>query len=236
MISVCIATYNGEKYIKEQLESILYQLSEDDEVIISDDGSKDRTINVIEELHDKRVKIYHNSGLHGFTCNFSNALRYASGDYIFLSDQDDIWKENKVHVILKQLKQYDLVCHNADLVDGEGDLLGMTYFESTHNHKSFFSNLWKTRWLGCCMAFRRNVLEYCMPIPNSVVGHDYWIGMLSMLKFKYVFLDVSLLFYRRHGGNASSSSGKSHESWYYKVFKKRLRLLILLSKKIIFDT
>ena len=83
MISVCMATYNGEKFIESQLKSILSQLSEDDEVIISDDDSTDRTLEIVRRLSDKRIKIYHHETDHGFTRNFENALKYAKGDYIF---------------------------------------------------------------------------------------------------------------------------------------------------------
>lgn len=95
MISVCMATYNGEEYIKEQLESILCQLGEMDEIIISDDGSTDNTLNIIESYNDSRIKIHINTGKHGFVYNFENALQKAKGEYIFLSDQDDIWLPEK---------------------------------------------------------------------------------------------------------------------------------------------
>ena len=95
MISVCIATYNGEKYLREQLDSILPQLAESDEVIVSDDGSTDGTIDLITSLNDPRIKIVSNSGRKGYVGNFENALKHTTGDYIFLSDQDDIWYPNK---------------------------------------------------------------------------------------------------------------------------------------------
>ena len=94
MISVCIATYNGEKYIKEQLLSILPQLGKKDEVIISDDHSTDNTLDIVKGLNDNRIKIVMNNREKGYTSNFENALSYAIGDYIFLSDQDDIWMSN----------------------------------------------------------------------------------------------------------------------------------------------
>ena len=93
-ISVCIATYNGAKYIEEQVQSILYQLSEKDEIINSDDGSKDNTLAIIKSLNDARIKVIHNTLKHGLVSNFENAIKHADGDYIFLSDQDDIWTSN----------------------------------------------------------------------------------------------------------------------------------------------
>ena len=89
-ISVCIATFNGEKFIQEQIQSILPQLGEDDEIVVSDDGSTDRTMEILELFKDKRIRLLVNEGKHGFIWNFENALRKAKGDVIFLCDQDDI--------------------------------------------------------------------------------------------------------------------------------------------------
>ncbi|MDE5758415.1 MAG: glycosyltransferase, partial [Allobaculum sp.] len=91
MISVCIATYNGERYIETQIRSILDQLNEDDEIIISDDSSTDRTLDIIRSLNDSRIKLFAGNKFHSRTFNFENALKQATGDFIFLSDQDDIW-------------------------------------------------------------------------------------------------------------------------------------------------
>lgn len=226
MVSVCMATYNGEKYLKEQLTSILCQLSEEDEIVISDDGSSDCTEELISSFHDNRIIYIHNSKEHGFVNNFENSLRHAQGDIVMLSDQDDIWEPNKVSIILEKLKQYDLVVHDAEMIDSDGKSLGKTYFSIMHRYNSFFANLWKTRWLGCCMAFKKEVLCECLPFPKKIVGHDYWIGMYGMIKFRYCFLDEVLIKYRRHGNNVSSSSEKSNKSLWFRLFSKRYYLLL----------
>jgi glycosyltransferase involved in cell wall biosynthesis len=228
-----MATYNGEQYIKLQLESILSQLGPSDEVVISDDGSNDNTRDVVLALGDNRIRLLVNSGSHGFVSNFENALRNARGEIIFLSDQDDIWLEGKVRTVTNALKNYDLVVHDALLIDGDGYFLGKTYYSTLHHKASFFANLWKTRWLGCCMAFRRQVVDYCLPIPPKIVGHDYWIGMLGMLKFRYCFMDEILVSYRRHGNNTSPSGEKSTNSMFYKLVTKRMTILVALLKKTI---
>ena len=115
MVSVCIATYNGVNYIREQLVSILCQLSSHDEIIISDDGSTDNTIDVLESIRDLRIKIIYNKGRHGVVPNFENALRNSTGDFIFFADQDDIWDEHKVARCMTALKDADLVVHNANV-------------------------------------------------------------------------------------------------------------------------
>lgn len=226
MISVCMATYNGEKYIKQQVESILCQLSANDEIIVSDDGSKDDTLGIIKSLNDPRIHIYINEGKHGFVGNFNNAFLHAKGDYIFLSDQDDYWLPGKVKTVMGYLTNgIDLVTHNADLVDGEGRYLGSDYFSHLHSKTGFWANMWKTRFLGCCMCFNRKVLDKCMPMPKHIVAHDYWIGMMALKHFNVKFIDDKLLCYRRHGGNVSPSSEKSNESWWYRIVEKRGYLL-----------
>lgn len=233
MISVCMATYNGGKYIKEQIDSILPQLGENDELVVSDDGSKDNTFSIIESYGDERIKLLYNHDKHGFVGNFENALKQCKGDYIFLSDQDDIWKENKVSVVMEKLKDYSLVIHDAEIVDGKGNSKGYTYSSGMHHSSSFLMNLWKTRWLGCCMAFRKDVLEYCLPFPENIVGHDYWIGMMGMLKFKYLFMPEVLMCYRRHGENVSPSGEKSPNSLFYKLFVKRWNLMKSIVKRLL---
>lgn len=228
-----MTTYNGEKYIKEQLESILMQIGHDDELIISDDGSQDHTLDIISSCQDKRIVLLQNQGKRGFVGNFENALSHSKGDVIFLADQDDVWKPNKMEVIKEKLQQYDLVIHDAEMIDGDGHLLGKTYYSTLHHRKDFLSNLWKTRWLGCCMAFRREVLEASLPFPSNIVGHDYWIGMLGMLKFRYCFMDDILICYRRHGNNTSPSGEKSTNSFFYKLITKRLNIAIALLKRYI---
>lgn len=226
MISVCMATYNGERYLKLQLESILCQLSADDEVIISDDGSKDQTFSIIESFHDPRIHVYQNEGVHGFVGNFNNAFQHVKGDYIFLSDQDDVWMPNKVKTVMKYItNEVDLVTHNAHLIDGEGKDLGSDYFSHLHNKTGFWANLWKTRFLGCCMCFKRKVLDKSMPMPLGVTGHDYWIGMMALKHFNVKYIEDKLICYRRHGGNASPSGEQSHESWWYRIVEKRGYLL-----------
>lgn len=225
MISVCMATYNGSKYIKEQVESIIPQLTDEDELVVSDDGSKDDTLKILSAFRDKRIKVYLNTGEHGFVKNFENSLNHSEGDVIFLSDQDDIWKPDKVKRIIPLLDNYDLIVHDAELIDGEGKSLCKTYYSLMHEKTGFLANLWKTRWLGCCMVFKRDVLNVCLPFPEGIVGHDYWIGMMGMVKFKYCFLNDVMISYRRHNSNVSTSSEASSNSILYKLVTKRLNII-----------
>jgi len=124
MISVCMATFNGEKYIKEQINSILIQLDYKDELIISDDGSTDKTMEIIHKFDDKRIKLFENKNMHGYAHNFENALKQATGDYIFFSDQDDVWLPNKVEIMLPHLKADNFVISDAYVTNEELEIKG----------------------------------------------------------------------------------------------------------------
>ena len=134
------------------------------------------------------------------------------------------------------MQNSDLIVHNAELIDSKGNSFKKDYYSCLHNRTDFLANLWKTRFLGCCMAFNRTVLEDCLPFPRKIVAHDYWIGMYSLCKYKVEFIPDILLSYRRHGNNVSQSSEKSNNSIYYKIFIKRLNLLVNLFLKYATNT
>lgn len=172
MISVCIATYNGEKYIKEQLKSVLLQLSVNDEVVVSDDGSNDNTVELIQSFSDSRIKLLLKNRFSSPVRNFENALKHAKGDYIFLCDQDDIWFPGKVKTMLSYLKQYDLVVSDCKVVDADLNVISESFFSGRLSGKGFWKNLIKNTYLGCCMAFRNEVLHYVLPFPDKIAMHD----------------------------------------------------------------
>lgn len=232
-ISVCIATYNGEKYIKEQLESILSQIGENDEVIISDDSSTDNTVEIINSFNDCRIKIYKNTKEKGYTRNFENALEKANGDVIFLSDQDDVWVENKVNKMIKILEKYDFAVSDNYIVNENLEVISKSHFEVYKTSKGFIRNLLLPRYVGACMAFKKNVLQKSLPFPNNakLSAHDYWISLIAEMYFKCYKLDEQLLLYRRHGANASSGGEKSKNSLSHKL-KVRIYTLINLLKRV----
>lgn len=231
-ISVCMATYNGEKYIKEQLNSILLQLSENDEVIITDDISTDKTVDIIKSFNDNRIKIYVNNKKLGATANFNESLSKASGDIIFLSDQDDIWLDSKVSTSLEHLKIYDLIVTNCKVVDENLNITHESYFNVVGSGNGLVKNLYKSTYLGCCLAFNRKVLDAILPIPNNLMMyHDWWIGFIAEQKFKVYFESKPLLLYRRHGNTTSSTVGKSKNNLFFKI-KSRWQLLTLGLKRL----
>lgn len=217
MISVCIATYNGEKFIKEQIASILVQLHANDEIIISDNGSTDNTLKIISEFIDERIKVFHYDINKDLIRNFENALNKCNGDYIFLSDQDDFWMAEKVSRMMSFLYSNDVVICDCQLINEEGNMFESSFYKINGSKKGFFHNLTHNSYLGCCLGFRRDVLKLALPFPLDIPMHDIWIGFVAEIFFKPVFIDDQLLKYRRHGDNASSSSEKSRSNFWTKI-------------------
>lgn len=206
MISVCVAAFNGEKYIEEQILSVLRNLDSQDEIIISDDGSSDRTRRIVDDLaeKDRRIRII-DGPRKGLIKNFENAIVHSKGDIIFLCDQDDVWKDNKVKTVLDIFGNTDctLVMHDACIVDSNLRISGCSFFEFKKCKKGYWRNLIKNSYIGCCMAFKRSILDYAIPFPDNIPMHDQWIGLLSERVGKVEFCNEQLLLYRRHSNNAS---------------------------------
>ncbi len=216
LISVVLATYNGQKFIEQQLQSIITQLPLDSEIIISDDKSVDRTIEIIEQFNDTRIKIIENHKRKGTISNFENGLKHASGNIIFLSDQDDVWLPNKVETVKKYLQEYDLVMSDCKIVDENLEVLQDSLFASLQSGKGFFKNLISNTYIGCCIAFKKNLLKLALPFPKNIPMHDIWLGMVAELFFSPQFINDKLVLYRRHELNKSSTSTKS----VYALFEK----------------
>lgn len=230
MISVCIATYNGERYIKEQLDSILCQLSDGDEIIISDDSSNDRTAEIIKSFDSDIIVLLENQTFRSPIFNFENTLKHAKNDFIFLSDQDDIWEENKVGTIMKHLQHNDLVLSDASLIDAEGQEINASFFALNGSAPGLFKNLVKNSYIGCTMAFNRKILERALPFPENTPMHDWWIGLIAEMFGKVYFCEEPLVRYRRHDANASASAEKSPYGFGEKI-SMRLLLLVNLAKR-----
>ena len=232
MISVCMATYNGERFIKEQLSSILNQLSKGDELIISDDGSRDKTLEIIEQFSDPRIKLY-KANFHSPILNFQNALKHASNEFIFLSDQDDIWLDTKVETFLPYLKDYDLVVSDCTLIDENKKIIANSFFSLNNSGSGLTKNIYKNGFLGCCMAFNNKTLNHALPFPSDIAMHDIWIGLIAETYGKTYFLPDKLLQYRRHGSNASHAGEESTFSLYKKLLIRWIFIKNLLKRKFI---
>ena len=225
MISVCIATYNGERYIRQQIESIVCQLNVDDEIIVSDDGSTDGTLDIVKGIGDKRIKIIEGPGRKSPILNFECALKASKGDFIFLSDQDDVWKPDKVEICMKWLKTYHCVVSDAEVTDNRlKPLYPSLYAIMQVRQGRIYNTVWKNGYTGCCMAFRRNVLEASLPFPKNIPMHDIWIGNVAAYKYNVIFIPDRLIHFRRHE-NTISCNGKGSKFTIWQQMKFRLNII-----------
>lgn len=213
-----MATYNGAAYICQQLASILPQLGPDDEVIISDDGSTDATLSEIHALGSPLVRVVEGPRQHSPVRNFENALCQAKGDYIFLSDQDDVWVDDKVSVMMEALRSHSLVVSDCAVTDSQLQVMAPSFYEVVRKHEGRWYNLLvRNAYLGCCMAFRREVLDRALPFPANIPMHDIWLGNVAAFYYDVAFIPRPLMSYRRHGANASSTSDPSRSTLWQKV-------------------
>lgn len=227
-----MAAYNGEMYLREQVDSILRQLAENDELIVSDDGSTDHTVELLKGYNDPRIKVVNNTLHKGVKGNFENALRIAKGDYIFLADQDDVWMPGKVENCVAALKDNVCVVHDSYIVDKDLNIITESFFADRNCQSGFLHNWVKNGYLGCATAFRRELLQYILPIPEKLpVFHDIWIGLIADYKFGVKFIPFKGLKYRRHGDNVSVTSDSKFS--LMRQIEYRLKELPFIFKRII---
>lgn len=208
-VSVAMATYNGERFVEAQLQSILDQLDRDDEIVIVDDASTDRTRERIAAFADPRIRLHVNGRNEGVFASFERALRMTSGGVIFLADQDDVWLPGK-RAALSEALQGDaavtVAISDAQVIDADGTVVAPSFMALRGGFRGgLVSTLIKNRYLGCAMAFRRQLLDVALPIPSGVPMHDMWLGAVSGLVGRTVYVDRPLMQYRRHSGNVSPS-------------------------------
>jgi glycosyltransferase involved in cell wall biosynthesis len=212
-----MATYNGASFIGEQVESILPQLDENDEIVFSDDGSTDTTLEVIAGYNDTRFKVLRNQRTGSPAKNFEKGLRHCTGELIFLTDQDDIWMPEKVTRMKHYLKSFDLVLTDCSIINERKERLADSFFKKQKSKKGLIPNLVQNSYMGCCMAFHRKILDKALPFPADIPAHDQWIGLIAERYYKVHFLDEPLVWYRRHQQNYSFTGAKSPFSLFKKI-------------------
>lgn len=228
MISVCMATYNGGPYIADQLSSIIQQLDpQHDEVVISDDGSTDDTLSAIRHLQAQSpvtIRLVSNTGEHGYTPNFQNALQHAQGEWIFLSDQDDVWLPGKVARMLAALQSLPphkprLAVSNATITDGDLHPIHPNYFAARGVHRGFWGNVFKFGYLGCCLAFHRSLLDCALPFPANrrYCTHDNWLYLCAQAMGHVQVIHEPLMLYRRHTLTSTTGALNAHKPLAFRI-------------------
>lgn len=209
-ISIVMATYNGEKYIRDQIESIISQLREYDELIISDDGSSDATGSIAHEyeVKDARIKLIDGPRC-GVVKNFENALKEAHNDLIMFADQDDIWMPNKLDKIRDYMTEHPdimLTMHDMYIADNEEikqNKFQRTSFKIRPRKHGYIYNLLYNGYYGCCMTLRHDLVEKIVPFPDQVTLYDQWISLIAEKQKKAAFIECPLIVHRYHGDNFS---------------------------------
>lgn len=205
MISVCMTTYNGERFLDQQLTSILQQLQPEDEVLISDDGSSDGTRTLLQqfEAQDARIHLF-DGPQKGVIANVAFVLSKARGDILFLADQDDYWLPNRVKSMLAAFDSnpdVQIVLADLAIVDDQGTIIHPSYFALRQVKVGTWQTLIKNGFIGAGMAITSQLRDKALPFPPNIPMHDMWLGMLAD---KNVYLlKEPLTYYRRHANNVS---------------------------------
>lgn len=227
-VSVVMATYNGEQYLKEQIDSVLAELKPGDELIVVDDASSDGTLMLLSSLTWPDLHVLQNPHNIGVLRTFERGLMLASGDVIFLCDQDDVWLAGKRAAFINAFAadaRTLVVVSDAQLIDANGAIFAPSFMATRGGfHGGVLSTLVRNRYLGCAMALRRDVLEAALPIPRFVPMHDMWLGAVACVAGQVHYIPSPLLQYRRHGRNVSPSS---HQGWL-KMLRWRGKLILAL--------
>jgi glycosyltransferase involved in cell wall biosynthesis len=233
MISVCLASFNGAPYIREQIASILSQLGPGDELIVSDDGSSDGTPDIIRGLNDERVRLLSGHERVGVVQNFERAILASVGEIIFLSDQDDVWLPGKVEACLATLKSNILVVTDCRVVDSDLRVTHDSFFVFRGSRPGILRNIFRNTYLGCCMAFRRELLGAALPLPARVPMHDMWLGLVAETVGRVAFISTPYLLFRRHGKNASPTYKEKNPFGVMAKLSYRLLLMRLLLARVL---
>lgn len=208
MISIAMPTYNGEKYLREQLDSIYTQTIAPDEVIVVDDCSTDGTIAILEDFRQKYgLKYYVNEKNLGYNKNFERAICLCSGDYIVLSDQDDVWFKDKIEVSYQAIRKFPkdepaLVSSFVEQVDA--NLNSVRKDVARMQEGDWRLNLTRYNAQGCTLMFNRALLKYILPFPDDMI-YDAYIGLTASMVGNRYYIPKILQYYRLYGGNSLAS-------------------------------
>lgn len=218
MIDILMATYNGEKFIKEQMDSIISQSYSDWRLIISDDCSKDGTVSIVKKYQKQypdKILLFGNDVPSGSAQNnFFNAIKYATSDYVMFSDQDDVWLpdkiENTFNKMIEMEKEYGkntpvLIHTDLKVVDRNLKTINDSLFKMMNmdsNRCAFNNLLVQNIVIGCTVMGNRALFNYLKKVPKNAVMHDMWIALIASAFGVIGFVDKSTILYRQHGNNS----------------------------------
>lgn len=207
LVSIALATYNGEAYLRQQLDSIFNQTYKNIEVIVVDDCSTDKTVEILNEYKQKHNLLYYINDYNlGYVKNFEKAVSFCTGEYIALSDQDDIWLENKVETLLNEIKNFTMVCSDSAIIDQYGNVTNRSSNQYAgfsipefDNHKTTL--IFRNFVTGCTSMFKRDLLANALPIPERMPYHDWWFAIIASRMNGINYITKQLTQYRIHSNN-----------------------------------
>lgn len=211
-VDILLASYNGEKYLKEQLDSILNQTYGNFKLIISDDCSKDSTREILREYEkkDDRIELHFQEKNLGSNKNFEYLLSKVTAEYYMFSDQDDVWLPNKVEICMNKIQEEDsdLVFTDLEVVDQDLNTINKSFnkkmrvYRKAKKYKDFRMEYLYNCVTGCTILAKTSMIKEYLPLPeNKDILHDYWIALVTSLKGRISYVDVATIKYRQHGSN-----------------------------------
>ena len=233
-IEIVMATYNGEKYIKEQIESVINQTYTNWKLLIRDDNSRDKTIEIIKEYEKKDARIRlikDNKGNLGFVKNFEELIKNSKEEYIMFSDQDDIWVENKLDMYLKMIEKIKnkgfMIHSDAILFDkNKSNILKDTFISKKAINRGLENVFFNYFVQGATILISKEIKNFILPFPKEVYLHDRYIHLISELFFERIFVNKALIYYRQHGDNQIGAKNTIRELLSKRYFDERDRQLI----------
>lgn len=210
-ISVCMATYNGANYIKEQIDSILIQLDKNDELIIVDDCSTDDTVSIIKSVKDERIKLFHNEENRKHVYTFGRSISLSKNELIFLCDQDDIWIDDRIKIMKEYFDKISslVISSNFLLLDSNKNVHESKNPLKKNDSKKYFKNVigimfGKKDYFGCAMAFRKELKNIILPFPNYLESHDLYIAIAGNILKSNLHIEEKTVYRRLHDNNVTN--------------------------------
>lgn len=246
IVDIVLASYNGEAFIGQQIESILNQTHGNFNLYITDDGSKDNTVNIIKyySAKDDRVKLVSKERTGGVNYNFERGLKFSQGNYIFLSDQDDIWYPNKIEEYLKSMLREESIEKNVPillysdlkLVDSSGNGISESFYKSSGlnplRNYHYLNLKWMGSVMGCTIMLNKIALQHALPFPHPIIMHDHWLALSTLKAGKILYIDKAFMDYRQHNNNVSGGMG-FQRNIFNKLFNTKNYINIYKRAKII---
>ena len=245
-ISILLATYNGENYLPAQIDSILEQTNTNWKLLIHDDNSTDNTVDIIKQYQKQNPSkiqfIDDDVSFGNASANFSFLLEHADTEYIMFCDQDDMWLENKIELTLQKIQDMEKSYHDIPLLvhtdlivaDESLNIISKSYWHYQHldpSKDSLNRLLVQNSITGCTVMINRKLAKMALPIPEDVIMHDWWLGLVASAFGKIAYLDETTIFYRQHGKNDTGATKFNLQT----IIKQMLLLRKLGFQKYIFQ-